>query len=229
VVSAKNLSQQFVNQENFDVHVRPTVDRLEAITRTLGDALRRGWISDAFPRRLEEVTKEAAPIEYDPLSVRVVRIFGFIQSKGWSVPRLFERLLAPAPEKVSPVIFVGDEWTARAEKQQSLIFQLTTELQELRDSQAEQQAAQTAAKQRTEQGELSEETLAGYRALLAQFGQALLDNSARVRGEARSGKKRQNPAGLRAAVARIVGAPPGASDVELARLLRELAQSVPPE
>jgi hypothetical protein len=65
--------------------------------------------------------------------------------------------------------------------------------------------------------------------LLSKYGQPLIDNSARVRGEVKSGKKRPNLEGLRAAVARLTGSQEGASDGELARLLRDLARSVPSE
>jgi hypothetical protein len=227
LVSAKTLAQQFVTTDTFALHVRPTRQGLESITQPIGDALRLGWIADAFPRKLEQVTKDAAAMAYDPVSVRVVRIFGYIQHKEWEVARLFERLMAPSPEKVQPAVFVGDEWTAKAERQQSLIFQLNSELQELRASQAQQEAAKTAAKKKVEQVDLSEETLAGYRALLTMYGQPLLENSATVKGQVHVEKARENPEGLRAAVARLVGATPDISDAELTRLLKELAKTVP--
>jgi hypothetical protein len=226
-VSPKSLAQQFVTRDSFDAHVRPTPGDLRAIVQPLGDALRRGWIADALPRRLEQVAREAAAVECDPVSVRVVRIFGFIQHRQWEVAGLFERLLAPAPPRVQPAVFVGDEWTARAEKQQSLIFQLNSELQELRASQAQAEQARTAAKKKVEAAELSEETLGGYQALLAMYGRPLLENSAKVKSDGRAGKAQQNRDGVRAAVAQLVGAQPGASDAELTRMLRELARSLP--
>jgi hypothetical protein len=168
-------------------------------------------------------------MECDPVSVRVVRIFGFIESRGWSVYKLFEKLHAPAPEKVTAATFVGDELTARSEKQQALIFNMKKELEQLRNSQTQAQTTQIAAKKSMDRTELTYDTLAGYRELLVQFGYALLDNSAQVKEVEHPGKKQLNPVALRAAVARLVGASPGTGDAELTRMVRELAESLPGE
>jgi hypothetical protein len=218
-VSGRTLVNYWVTKASgLSQRADPSPESLAQVTGRLGALLRRGWISDALPRRFAAAEKRSFRMAHDPTSVQVVRTLRLLQSKRWSVEDIFKRLLAPPPEKVPLRNFVADDWTERHEKQEAVIWYLTTQLEDLQRTQQEKAAVARAMKKTIEKGEPSELTLNRYKALLAQAAPELVANSKSIDPKK---KQRTNHLGLRETVAKLLRCDPSVGDRELAERLAE--------
>jgi hypothetical protein len=227
IVSGRTLVNQWVSRDKgLSKRIEPSVRSVTLVTERLGDMLRRGWISDTLPRCLDAAEEGSYRMEHDPISVQVVRTLSMLQSKCWCVEDIFQRLLGPPPRKVPAEIFVGDDWTERSEKQQKMIAYLTSQLDDLKQTQREELAAARVMKKKVEKAELSESTLNQYKHLLADAAPDLVANSRAIGPAEPEKKQRTNHLGLRKAVAKFLGCDPSVGDRELAERLAE--QEAPP-
>jgi hypothetical protein len=210
-VSPQALSQHFVLPSTFNERLNPPDDILRGLTKSLGDILRRGWVSDLLPRNLKQAESEAVEIEGDPLSVRIVRLLNLIKGTAWTANRLLARVLAPQPERLPAKLFMGDPLLARCEQQQQLIFYLSSQVDDLKKPPEE----------------LSDETAQAYEAVLQEYGKDLVTNAACVREFSPARRQRDIRSELRRAVAKLVHCDPGVGDRELAKKLREIPRGRP--
>jgi hypothetical protein len=212
------LSEHFALSVSFSDRLDPPADVTRDFTKSLGDILRRGWISDLLPRNLKQAENESRDIEHDPMSVRIVRLLGLLKDTAWTANRLLARVFATPPEH-PPNVFLGDPLLARSEKQQQLIFYLSSQVDDLRRTQEE--LAKTQLHKQLEQATLSDETAQEYETLLRERGKDLVANAARLQKSSPARKQKEIHSELRRAVARLLQSDPAIGDRQLAMRLRE--------
>lgn len=223
-VSGKALAE-FFDRKQF---TKVSEKEQQNIYKKLGSYIRRGWVGDYFPKKLNLIEEETKEIENDPISVRAVRLFTIFHASEDEICTFFKELFAPAPPKKKVATVQNDD---RLERQQALISFMETQLDELKSEHQRKLDDLQKSRNKTDIGqkkEISPETLRAYNALLKEAGPELMNNSAEVIAEERKNKGK-NHLGLREAVANIVGVDPDVGDIKLAHLLRQLNEETQSE
>jgi hypothetical protein len=192
----------------------PPQDRL----KQLRDCLRAGYLCNGWPRRLPAVLRAVEVQNEDPITVRILRVVRLAEKPESAADPILERIFAPAPPKAK----AGNPQAPddKLTKQEALIEFMSTQIKELTEARKQKFGTLKGKATLKKQGAdvLSDPTRQAYDLLVEKWAQQLKANSAEIEAEQR---KEPNHMGLRAAVIRVLGADPSASDMELAQRLRE--------
>jgi hypothetical protein len=226
-----NLSAGRVLTENFDRAAlvdKLSEEKANEYAKAYGPVIRKGWISDCFPRKLNQAIESAEKMQNDPVAVQAVRLFSILKCEDAVICRFFTRLFAPTPEKTRVANPDIDE---RVAKQQALIRFMQDELVDIQvKQQAKLDALQRTGKTKKTEVDipLSRNTTLAYEELLKLAAAELIANS-NIVIETRATTGVKNPDGLRAAVAKLTKSDPHVGDRQLANLLVKLSHADDPD
>ena len=202
----------------------------DQITSQLSDAVRRGYIASRFPRQLSTIAEAVTSQESDPITVRAMRLMNILHKDEGAIKELMKRMFCPVlPNKSTNKAQIVDE---RLAKQQSLIWFMTDQLNEIKKNrqqkleelgqQKEEQLKETTDQPKKAEEEstvpVSNETLKLYNHMVEEAAGILIKNSEEFLIEEEK-EKRKSHKGLRTAVINLLGVSDELSDKELANLL----------
>ncbi|OHS94640.1 hypothetical protein TRFO_11032 [Tritrichomonas foetus] len=221
-VSGQKLAEFFKRQ----VVTKISNTESQQVKQKMANAIRKGWISDTFPKSLASAEQESDDAESDPISVLAVRLFTLVHADDETVLLFFKHHMAPTHKITIEPPRVDD----KLEQQQTLITFMQDQLNELKKDHADQvsrlQKASTyksKAQMAEELKDLSKETLEAYNNLIFSVGPDLVENSRQIAEEEKK-KGTKDMKGLRSVVAKILGVEPNIGDRKLARMLKQLGE-----
>lgn len=220
-VSGEKLCELFSRKVNFTI----SQSEAEQTRNRLANSLRKGWISNTYPKSIEFAEKEADSAENDPITVLAVRLFNLVHADEVTMTQFLRHHMAPTHKIVIEPPKIDD----KLEQQQNLINFMRDQLVELKKEHQNQMKKlqkvtthKTKAQKQEELKDLSEGTLNAYNELLLRAAPQLIENSQMMFEEEKKIEKK-DPRGLRKVVAKLLGVDSTIGDRELAKMLREFS------
>lgn len=195
------------------------------IVDKIADSLRRGWISDHFPRHLNTMEMESISQEDDPVTVRAVRIGNLLKWSDNDKLQFISNLFNETQEEKKQVVnSQKDDVSSKIQHQNSIIAIMEQELADLEEEMTKKEE-EKEEKKRNEKKEskdalVSQQTMDFYFEMLQNSASELIENSQAVEKN-----KSIDPEGIRKAIKKFLKLDQNATDEELINGLKQRKQA----